>query len=454
MSIRSAAFTVFAAMLVVAGWASASHAIEIKRVTLSNGAILLVSEQHQLPMVTVAIALDAGSRRDPQGKAGLASLTARCVTLGAGSLTADQFNQKVDFMGSSLTVAASEDFAEASFTSLKQYESDTMALLAEVIQHPALRDGDIVHKQAEVVAAIKAAEQQPGYVAGIAFRKQMFGDQPYGHSPDGTTDTVSKLTPQDVRDFYRQFYKMGSAVIAVVGDVDMAQIKAELEKDLAGPAGSVPAQAAPPPPTVPDGVHLSIINRNVAQANLIMGFPGMQRSNPDYYRFQVMNYILGGGGFASRLMQVVRSKAGLAYSIASGNDAGLFAGSIRITLQTKNKSANEAMKLILQQIAEMRNKPVSEAELASARKFLIGSFPLKIDRQSAIADYMLEIQLYGLGLDYIDRYPAYINGVTAQQVQAMARKYLHPDAILVVAVADQEKAAINTQTLQEEAKHN
>jgi zinc protease len=442
------------ATLVVAVWTPPSHAIEIKRMTLDNGAILLVSEQHQLPMVTLSIAFDAGARRDPAGKGGLASLTARCLTLGAGKLNADQFNQKVDFMGGSLSVDAGEDYAQASFTSLKKYLGETFALLADVLRRPALHDDDIVRKRAEVVAAIKAAEQQPGYVAGVAFRKQMFDDQPYGHSTDGSAESVARLTPADVRSFYREYYRMGSAVIAVVGDVDANQIKTELEKQLAGPAGKVPAQAVPQPPKVEPGVHLTIIDRNVAQANLIMGFPGMQRSNPDYYRFQVMNYVLGGGGFASRLMQVVRSRAGLAYSIGSENDAAKFPGAIRIELQTKNRSANEAMKLIIQQLAAIRDKPVSDAELAAAKKFLIGSFPLKIDRQSAIAEYMLDIELYGLGLDYIDKYPHYIETVTPAQVQEVARKYLHPDAMVVVAVANQGEAQINARALQEETKRN
>lgn len=454
MSIRPTVRGMFATALVLALWATPSRAIEIKRMTLDNGAILLVSEQHQLPMVTMTIAFDAGARRDPSGKAGLASLTARCLTLGAGRLSAEQFNQKIDFMGSSLAVDAGEDFAEASFTSLTKYESDTLALLSDVIRRPALHDDDILRKRAEVVAAIKAAEQQPGYVAGIAFRRQMFDDEPYGHSPDGSADTVGKFTPDEVRNFYHQYYKIGSAVIAVVGDVDANRIKAELEKQLAGPAGKVAPQPVPQPPKVAPGVHLTIIDRNVAQANLILGFPGMERSNPDFYRFQVMNYVLGGGGFASRLMQVVRSRAGLAYSIASDNDAGKFPGAIRIELQTKNRSANQCMKLILQQLAEIRDQPVTDAELASAKKFLVGSFPLKFDRQSAIAEYMLDVELYGLGLDYIDKYPGYVNGVTRAQVQEIARKYLHPDAMIVVAVANQGEAAINAQNLQEEAKRN
>jgi zinc protease len=429
-----------------------SAALEIKRETLKNGAIVLISEQHSLPMVTVAIAFDGGARRDPPGKDGLASLTARCLTLGTKDMDAADFNRKVDFMGSSVSVDASEDFAEAGITSLKHYEDDTLALLAAVLRSPALRDEDILRKRAEMVAAIKSAEQDPGYVAGAAFRKFLFGDRPYGHPPEGTADSVSRLTPDDVRSFYHQHYRLGSAVIAVVGDVTADAIKAELDKDLPGPTGTVAPQTPPSPLVVPPGIHVKMINRNVAQANLILGSPGLARSSPDYYRFKVMDYILGSGGFASRLMKTVRSKAGLAYSISSGAEAGTFVGSFQIVLETKNVSTNQALMLIIEQLKEIRDKPVTDDELSSAKKFLIGSFPLNLDRQSAIADYLLTLQIYNLGLDYIDRYPKYIEAVTREDVQQVARKFIHPDAMILVAVADQSQAKIDVDALQRAAR--
>jgi zinc protease len=156
-----------------------------------------------------------------------------------------------------------------------------------------------------------------------------------------------------------------------------------------------------------------------------------------------MNYILGGGGFASRLMKVVRSKAGLAYGIGSGFQAGKFPGAFVIALQTKNTNANEAIKLILQQLHEIQQKPVAAAELDSAKRYLIGSFPLKLDRQGEIVGFMLETEIYGLGLDYAEHYPKIIGAITAADVQAVAQKYLHPDAMDLVAVANQSEAKIS-----------
>ncbi len=424
-----------------------AQALEIRQFQLKSGATLLVSEQHQLPMVTLAIAFDAGSRRDPKGQEGLAALTASSLMQGTKSLSADQFNLKVDFMGSGISVSAGTDYAEASLASLKKYEDQTLKLLVDILQEPGLRVADIERKRDEQVAALKAAEEQPGYVAEVTFAKTLFDGAPYGHLPSGTVESVSKLTPADVKKFYEKYYRLGGAVIVAVGDVSADEIREKLERAFNRLRGSVPAQTPPPPPRVEPGIHAELINRDVQQANIVLGAPGIARSNPDFYRLQVMNYILGGGGFASRLVKSVRSKEGLAYSVASFFDAQKFEGPFMAVLQTRNQSANQALRLVLDEMRGIQEKPVSDAELASAKKYLIGSFPLKIDRQSAIATFILQTQLYGLGLDYAERYPKLIEAVTREDVQQVARRYLHPEAMVLVAVADQQKAAIKVEAL-------
>ncbi|HKD69552.1 MAG TPA: pitrilysin family protein [Candidatus Binataceae bacterium] len=423
--------------------AASARALEVKRVKLDNGMIVLISPQHNLPMVTASIGFDAGARRDPKGKEGLASLSAASLMEGTRAMSADELNRKVDFLGSAMDVGAGSDYATASFTSLKRYWRDTLKLLAGVLTDPGLRPEDISRKQAEQVAGLKAAEEQPGYVAQITFLKEVFGEgSPYGHLPDGTVDTVQKLSAQDVRDFYRQFYRPESAVAAVVGDVDADEVVKALNESLAPLTGTVAAQKPSPLPPIGSGVHLTAINRDVAQANIIMGFDGIARSNPDYYKLQVMNYILGGGGFASRLVKEVRSKAGLAYSVASYFQAALFPGSFQVVLETKNKTANEAIAMVLQQMKRIQESPVADAEMDSAKKFLIGSFPLKLDTQNSIVSFLMQVQIYGLGLDYIERYPGYIRSVTKEDVQKVARQYLHPDSYILVAVANQSEAGI------------
>jgi zinc protease len=431
--------------------ASPSRALEIKRMTLSNGAVLLVSEEHRLPMVTVSIAFDAGTRREPKGKEGLAELTARCLSQGTKELTAPEFDQKVDFMGSSVGVSAGRDYSTAAMTTLKKYQGDTLKLLAGILTEPGLREADIERKRGEQVAEIKSAEEQPGYTADVEFTKDLFGDSPYGHPGEGSSESAGKLSADDVRGFYRDNYKLGSAIIAVAGDVAADEVKVSLEKELAGLSGSVAPQAQPPPITVAPGLHAKLIDRNVVQANIIMGCGGVARSNPDFYRLKVMNYILGGGGFSSRLVKVVRSEHGLAYSVTSSFEPGKFQGAFSISLQTKNQSSNQAIDLILQQLREIQEKPVSDAELDGAKKFLIGSFPLGLERQSAIASFMVQVEFYGLGLDYAEQYPKLIGSVTKDEVLAVAKKYLHPDSMIVVAAANQSEAKIKTSQMEKAA---
>jgi zinc protease len=423
--------------------AERARALEVKRVKLDNGMIVLISPQHNLPMVTAAIAFDAGARRDPKGKEGLAHLTADSVMEGSRTMSADELNRKVDFLGSAMDVEAGSDYATASFTSLKRYWRDTLKLLAGVLTDPGLRDDDIARKQAEQIAGLKAADEEPGYTAQVTFLKLVFGEgAPYGHIPDGTVDSVQKLSAQDVRNFYHEFYRPQGVVAAVVGDINPDEVVKALTEELAPLKGSVALQRPQPLPPVAPGAHVTAINRDVAQANIILGFDGIARSNPDYYKLQVMNYILGGGGFASRLMKEVRSKAGLVYSIASYFQAELFPGSFQVVLETKNKSANQAIAMVVAQMRRIQESPVSDAELDSAKKFLIGTFPLKLDTQNSIVQFLLQVQIYGLGLDYIDKYPGYIRAVTREDVQKVAREYLHPNSYILVAVANQSEAGI------------
>ncbi|MGO9604474.1 MAG: M16 family metallopeptidase [Candidatus Binataceae bacterium] len=432
---------------------SASHAwsLQASRMILGNGAVLLVSEQHELPLVTMKIAFDAGSRRDPAGKEGLADLTAHSLMQGTSKLNAAQFMEKADFLGSHIRVDGDFDYATASFQSLKEFQNDTLKLLVAILQDPGLRDTDIIRKRDEQVADLNAYQQFPSYVARLAFLQALYGDEPYGHLPMGTPESVAKLTPADVRTFYHTYYKVGSAVIVVVGDVDSDQIRAELEAELTGLRGTVAPQEVPPSPRLADGVHLKLINRDVVQANLIAGFGGVERSNPDFYKLQVMNYLLGGGGFASRLVNAVRVNAGLAYSIASSFGVGKLPSTFTVNLETRNPSANQALGLIVQQLHEIQDHPVSDAELESARKSLIDVFPLNFQNQYSTSRVLLDEEIYDLGLDYVDKYPQYIRSVTKADVQEVAKKYLHPDALLVVAVANQKQANINLPRLETEA---
>jgi zinc protease len=184
------------------------------------------------------------------------------------------------------------------------------------------------------------------------------------------------------------------------------------------------------------------INRPITQANIILGNAGLSRENPDFYSISVMNYILGGGGFSSRLMEVIRNKRGLAYSVGSFFDPGKYPGSFQIVLQTKNSSAKEAISLSLQEMERIQKQLVSEKELEEAKKYLIGSFAMRFDTQGKLAAFLTQVEYYGLGLDYPEKYPSLIRSVTREDVLRVAKKYLHPERYVLIIVANLKEAGL------------
>jgi zinc protease len=184
------------------------------------------------------------------------------------------------------------------------------------------------------------------------------------------------------------------------------------------------------------------IDRDITQANIILGHIGVSRENPDFYALTVMNYILGGGGFSSRLMEEIRNKRGLAYSVATFFDSGKYPGSFQIVLQTKNASAQDAISLSLKQMERIRQEMVAENELEGAKKYLIGSFPMRFDTQGKLANFLSQVEYYGLGLNYPEKYPNLIRSVSREEILRVARIYLHPENYILVVVANLKEAGV------------
>jgi zinc protease len=231
------------------------------------------------------------------------------------------------------------------------------------------------------------------------------------------------------------------AILAVVGDVNPEALQTKLIPRLSAWTGA-PVATEQFTPAFAEGPEREGIDRTVTQASIVLGHRGISRDNPDYYALAVMNYILGGGGFGSRLVDEIRVKRGLAYSVASFFDARKYPGSFQVVLQTKNASAREAIALVLQEMERMRTEPVSADELNRAKKYLTGSFPLRLDTQRKLADFLTLVEYFGLGLDYPERYPSLINAVTREEVARVAKRYLHPEKAILVVVANLKEAGL------------
>lgn len=416
----------------------------VVRQTLSNGVRVQVSQQPTVPMVIVDVLVDAGSRLDPPGKAGLANLTADLLTEGAGKRTAEQIHEAADFIGASLSSQAGEDLAFANVKVVRKDLDQGLDLLFDCLLRPTFANAEVERRRTAILATIRAAEDNPGVLADRAFDKQLFGASPYGHPVEGWPDTVKKLGRKDVLDFYRRYYTPERSIVTVVGDVKPAEVIAAIEKRLEGwKSGAASAPEAPQPP--PAAPSLLVIDKPLTQANIILGHRGVSRDNPDWYALTVMNHILGGGAFSSRLFSTVRTKGGLAYSIASGYSATKEPGAFKITMQTKGASAQEALAKVREEIARMRDTPVTEQELSEAKQYLTGSFPMKFDSNAKIAGLLAQIEFFGLGNDYLDSYIDRIDAVTASDVQRVAQKYLTPDEFIVVVVGPSAQTGIQQQ---------
>jgi zinc protease len=413
----------------------------VQRSVLANGMVLLSAEEHSLPFVTVELLIHAGARNDPSGQEGLASMCARALLFGTEKQSMNVINEQLDFMGASLSADAGRDYAVLSLRVLTKDFLKGFALLMEVLEQPLFPDSELKKEVTRTLAAIQSEEDDPGEVAEKAFIKALYGKGPYAHPVVGVKESVEKLNARSVKEFHRSFYGPRDAVIVIVGDIDPLLLANEVAPRLAKwKAGSVTPAAVEV--KYERGSKRMTVDRPLTQSNLILGHEGITRENPDYYAVTVMNYVLGGGGLTTRLMEEIRDKRGFAYSVFSHFAAGKHEGSFQIVLQTKNASAREAMQLARVEMERMREKPVSEAELGGAKKYLIGSFPLRLTTQGAIASFLIQVEYLKLGLDYAERYPRIIQGITAEDIQRVAKAYLHPDRLIVVVVGNLKEAGL------------
>jgi zinc protease len=437
---RRLVWLVLAALLIgsAAAAAESPQVLGIKG-RLPNGLVWLFSEQHDLPLVTMQVMVRAGVLRDPSGKAGLANLTALLLLQGTKQRSATQIAEELDFLGAKLPASGSDDYALISFMVLQKDLAAGLDLFRDVLLNPAFSASEVKQKVSQLMASFKSDEDEPGIVASRAFHRTLFENHPYGHPAKGTPEGLRAINRNDLVDFYRTYYRPDNAILSIAGDLTQQEAEDMVAKAFGSwEAAPIPELQIEPPPSL-NKIETKIINKDITQANIVWGHPGIARDNPDFYAFQVMNYILGGGGFASRLVDNIRENRGLAYSVGSSFNPGLQPGPFAVVLETKNASAGEAVAQVIKEIERLRKEPVSEKELNDAKSYLIGSFPRKMDSLGKRASLMGYVEFYKLGLDYPWRYPDLVKNITPADIQKVAEKYLHPDRYLLVVVGDEAK---------------
>jgi zinc protease len=412
------------------------------RFTTTNGMTVLVLEQHFLPIVEIHALIKTGSAQDPPEKAGLANLVASLLDEGTATRTSKQLAEHIDFVGGSLEAKAGEDFTTASARVLKKDVELGFTLLADILMHPAFPKHEFERVRSQVMGEIASDNDDPGHVAMKAFNQLVFRNHPYRWPVNGTEDTLGKVTLADVQGFYAKEYLPNQTILAVVGDVTVEQATALVQTHF-GPwkKGAVPTRAIKKPGAI-DKRAFQLIEKDLTQSTIVLGHGGISRTNPDYYSVLVMNHILGAGGFSSRLMDSIRDKQGLAYGIMSHYDARSMPGSFWVSLQTRTEATNQAIAGVLAEMKSIREAPVSDQEISEAMSFLMGSFPLRLDSTAKLAQVLAQVEFFGLGLDYFSQYPKWIERVTKEDVQRVAKQYLDPQRYALVVVGNIAKAKV------------
>mgnify|MGYP005833891399 CR=1 FL=1 len=413
----------------------------VQRTVLPNRLILLVCEEHSLPFVTLQLLIPSGSSKDPSGEEGLSYLTAKGLLLGTSKRNATAIYEELDFIGASLRSSPGRDYATLNLKVMKKDLEKGFDLFMEVLTQPTFPEDEIKREVEKTLAAIQSAEDDPGEVAEKEFQKALFLESPYAHPVEGTRESLPRITRKAIHQFFRTYYHPNNSIFTIVGDITPDEVRKKLlPRLIQWPMVEVPER--PFQLTFAKGPKTVTINRNITQANLILGHQGVSRGNPDYYALIVMNHILGGGGFSSRLVEEIRVKRGLAYSVGSFFDVGKFPGSFQIVIQTKNESAREAITLSLQEMERIRKEPVLEKDLERTKKYLVGSFPMRIDTQAKLANFFTQVEFYGIGHDYPKKYSTLIHSVTREDILRVAQKYLQPKNTILVVVANLKEAGM------------
>jgi len=408
------------------------------RSVLDSGMVLLTSQQRALPIVSIELLIDAGSRYDNTDQEGLANLTARLLTYGTKRRSALQISETLDFIGASLSASCGQDLASVSLTILKKDLPTGLELLADILTASTFPQEEIDRQKQSIVATIKAREESPGDIAQRRFAAALYPQSPYGRPVEGSEASVRALPQASLREFYQRYYRPNRAIIAVVGDISHDEMTQVLGQFFQSWSKGEPS-GKPVAPAKFGLAQMIRVNKELTQANIILGHQGVARENPDYYAIQVMNYILGGGGFSSRAMDSIRNERGLAYSVYSYFSAERNRGTFELVMQTKNETAQEAIRIAQEEIRRIREQPVTEQEINDAKDYLIGSFPLRLDTNRRVASFLAQVEYYQLGLDYPERYSGLIRKVTREDVERVAKRYLEPEKLIVVIVGNQKK---------------
>jgi zinc protease len=413
--------------------ASNGHATEIVKVISPGGIEAWLVEEHSIPLITVQIGFRGGAAIDPKGKAGLANMVSSLLDEGAGDLDSAAFQQQLEDKAIRLGFDARMDRFSGSLMTLTEERDEAFRLLGLALNLPRFDDQPVERIRKQIIVSLRHRLEDPNRIANQTLSEHLFGAHPYGRPVEGTEQSVSQVEVADLRKFVKDRFTKDNLSTVVVGDINAKELEILLDKTFGALIDKGPNADTPEAQIRADG-HIQVVEKNIPQSVVAFGHGAVKRDDPDWYAAYVVNYILGGGGFSSRLMHEVREKRGLAYSVGSYlypyEHAGLFQGHVA----TANERVAESIKLIRAEIARLQADGPSKTELANAKTYITGSFPLSLDSNSKIARLLVMVRMRGLGIDYIDRRNSFIEAVTLDDVKRVARTLFDPENLVFIVV--------------------
>ena len=410
-------------MLLVAAFVvvPANAELSIREIVSPKGVKAWFVEDYTIPLIAINFAFRGGSTQDPAGKEGLANLMTGLFDEGAGDLDSDAFQEAIDDAAAEMRFSASRDAMYGSVRILADQLDDAVPLIELAINEPRFDPDPIERIRSQIVAAITARERDPQTKAAQKWVKELYGDHPYSRRNRGTKESLEQITPDDLKALHGRLLARKNLHVGIVGAIDEATAQRVLDRLF----GSLPEnpQLLPVQDTELRQGQRIHISYDLPQTSLRLAWPGIERTDPDFFPAYVMNYILGGGSFSSRLYNEIREKRGLAYGVSSYLVNFDHASSLGINTATRSDRAGETLNLILDEVERMATDGPTAEELNAAKKTIIGGYAVNnLDSSGSVARTLVELQLSDLGIDYIQRRAALIENVTLEQAGAVAKR--------------------------------
>lgn len=403
--------------------------------TLANGLQVIAVSHHEQPAVSLRLILRAGGAQDPAARPGVAYVAAALLDQGTTTRTAEQVANTIDSIGGAIGTGATSDLTSIYAAVMKDSLGVALDLVSDLARHPAFAAEEIDRQRQLILSGLKVSYDDPDYLAGVMFDRLVYGFHPYGKPDSGTPESIAAVTREDLLAFHKRWFGPNNAILAIVGDVSSEEAFAGAERAFGGWSRIDLPQATVSEPPAPTRRVVIVDRPGAVQTEIRVGNIGLPRRDKDYLALDIATKILGGEG-GNRLHRVLRSERGLTYGASADLHALKDTGNLVADTDTRSEKTGEALRLIVDEIAKLQRQRVEQRELSDAQEYLTGSFPLTIETPGAIALQVLNAVFYGLDLNELQTYRDRVNSITVDDIQRVARHYLHPDRLTIVLVGD------------------